>query len=422
MTSVAGRPADTAKRSRSRAKGDRRIACGRTGACRLCPLLNRPYRQGLLSKHRKALSLLEESVALGEATVCDPVTSPRPLGYRSHCKLAVRAASHGPRGKRGSPKPVERFSVGLFRPGTHEVADAVGCPLHTHPVAALLRALKEELEGSSLSPYDEVRHAGDVRYVAVRAARSTGEVLVTFVVRAPVAAPLKEIVRNLRGRGIPVRSAHMNVNAAEGNAIFGPATQRLAGRQRVREGLLGLSLELGATAFYQANPWQAENLYGRVEALAGPVPPGGHAWDLYGGIGPISLLLARAGWRVTSIEEGADATRDARRNARTNGLESSVEYVNGRVEDVLEGVRARAGPPALVVANPTRRGMAPAVAAALGLLLADLPEARLLYVSCEVRTLARDLGILTAGQRSVRRVESFDMLPQTDKLEWLVLV
>jgi 23S rRNA (uracil1939-C5)-methyltransferase len=386
------------------------------------------------------LRILREAGVLGVAHILPAVESPRPLGYRAYFKLAVRPLATPP-AQSPPPAPTEppasgwttagaapeagtsavpakRFAIGLFEPGTHEVIDMDDCPLHVPPLRRLLRDLREELDASPVTPYDETTGEGQLRYLAARAAHLTGEV------STPLKHELRAITQRLLRRGHKINSAHMNVHDGPGNAIFGAETVRLAGSDRLRERLCDLDFEVGPTSFFQINPWQAINLYRRVEMIAGPAQPGTipAAWDLYCGTGQISLILARQGYRVLGIEENPLAVNDARANARKNRLEDRAEFVAARVEDSESRIPGWAKSPSLIVANPSRRGLAEATRSHLTWLLTQQPQSRFVYVSCSVETLARDLAELTKSGFVVRQVEAFDMFAQTDGLEWLVVL
>jgi 23S rRNA (uracil1939-C5)-methyltransferase len=164
-------------------------------------------------------------------------------------------------------------------------------------------------------------------------------------------------------------------------------------------------------------------MYRRVEQIAGPAAPSAVAWDLYCGIGQMSLVLARLGYKVLGVEENPKSIEDAADNARRNRLDKQSHFLAARVEDVKDEIPTWASSPELVVVNPSRRGLAEVTREELADLLASRPRTRLVYVSCSVDSLARDLKDLTekTGFR-VRQVEAFDMFAQTDGLEWLVVL
>lgn len=402
---------------------------------------NGDYQGELLAKTERGVQFLLDSGVVLRSRILAPVRSPKPTEYRSLFKLAVRKLVARPQdrrpqrtliNKRPGAGPIvvgtvadarePRFAIGLFAPGTHQVIDSDDYPLHTAPLKRLLNDLRYELEASPLTPYDETTNTGQVRYLVARSAHLTGEILLTFVVTESVRVELKRLVAQLQRKGHKINSAHMNINTESGNAIFGAETVRLAGSDRLRERVCDLDFEVGPTSFFQINPWQAINLYRRVEQIAGVPSRAAVAWDLYCGTGQIALVLARLGYRVLGIEENPQAIADAQLNAKKNNLQEQATFIAARVEDSREAVPIWARTPELLVVNPSRRGLAESTRQHLARLLAVYPESRFLYVSCEAETLARDLKDLTSTGFQVRQVEPFDMFPHTEKMEWVAVL
>jgi 23S rRNA (uracil1939-C5)-methyltransferase len=246
--------------------------------------------------------------------------------------------------------------------------------------------------------------------------------MVVFVVTAAKKDELKQIVSLLRLDEHKINSAHMNINADMTNAIFGSESVRIAGTDKLRETICDLKFEISPSAFFQVNPWQAINLYRRVEQIAGEVDNDAYAWDLYCGGGQIAMILARLGYKVVAIEENPAAILDGETNARRNALQDRIEFIAGRVEDVQHTIPPGAAYPDLIVVNPSRRGIAKESRDRIKNVLANSPRTRLIYVSCDVETLARDLVDFVASGHKVRQVEAFDMFAQTDKLEWVAVL
>ncbi len=405
------------------------VACDRKTECGACRYVNLDYKQGLQEKFVAGKAQLDEAKLLSKGHVLNPVASPHPLEYRSHFKLAVRPF-HEPVAKQriittreGVELPPRRFTIGLFQPGTHHVVGMRECPLHTYPLKKLIRDLEAELDASPLTPYNEETHSGDIRYVSARAAHLTGEIMLTFVVTKPLKVELKRLVGQLQRRGSKINSAHMNIHTEQNNAIFGDKTEPLAGSTGLRERLCDLDFEVSPTSFFQINPWQAINLYRRVESVVGEARPGSVAWDLFSGTGQFSLILARLGFRVLGIEENQAAIADAAANAKKNKLADKTEFLASRVEDSTHLIPLWAKAPDVVIVNPSRRGLQESSRKFIGELLRKHPQTRFIYVSCEVATLTRDLKeIVELSGFSVRQLEPFDMFPQTDNMEWLAVL
>lgn len=383
-----------------------------------CAIDSSTYHTHLETKYQKGIEAFQKAGLLGDTTVIDVKPSPMVMNYRCHAKLAVRPAKDSL-----GTFPGKRFAIGLFKPDSHVLVHHIDCPLHRDSINKFMADLYEELEASVLQPYNEEDHSGDLRYLAVRASHLTDELMVTFVTtheRHRIA--LKAMILRLRQKFHNVVSAHINVNAERTNTIFGTSTKKLVGANGLRESLCGIIFEIGPVSFFQINPWQAEAIYRRVEWLAGHSTQGEIAWDLYCGTGQISLLLSQLGYRTLGIEENPQAIEDALANVQRNQLSDvAPEYIASRVEDLIGRMPTWAERPSVIVANPSRRGLAASARTLIEEGMAANPRARFVYVSCEAETMIRDLQELKEiGQ--LKQLECFDMFPFTDKLEWVAIV
>lgn len=382
--------------------------------CQSCKYVNLDYSSSLQEKYQGGLKVLAANQVINSARTIPPVASPRKLAYRAVAKLAVRPKPNG--------DADDRFAIGLFQPKTHHVVEIGKCPLHMPAIGRFIRDLKFRLNQSLLEPWDESTGRGHLRYVVVRASHLTQELMVVFVVAEQKREELKQIISLLRHDEHKINSAHMNINHDATNAIFGHETIRIAGTDKLRESICDLNLEISPSSFFQINPWQAINLYRRVEQISGAVETHAFAWDLYCGGGQISMVLARLGYRVIAIEENPAAILDGEANAKRNDLGEQIRFITGRVEDVQDTIPVDAAYPDLIVVNPSRRGIAKESRDRIRHVLANSAKTRLVYVSCEVETLARDLADLITSGHKVRQIEAFDMFAQTDKLEWIAVL
>ena len=295
------------------------LACKIKEECGTCRYINEDYQSSLHTKYTDILGKMKSSGLLERSHILPLTPSPMPLYYRAHAKLAVRR----------SKTPDSRVAIGLFKPNTHEVVNLDYCPLHKDTINRCLRDLKEVINESDIEPYDEVEHSGVLRYLAIRASHTTDELMVTFVVTEEIPAELKRLLTKVKKLGHKIVSAHMNVNSERGNHIFGTDSQRLVGADRLRESLCDLDFEIGPTSFFQVNPWQAENIYRRIEQLAGQHIRPEVAWDFYCGTGTLSMILAKNGFKVLGIEENPQATRDAQSNVMRNELANQPHFLCG---------------------------------------------------------------------------------------------
>ena len=378
--------------------------------CGVCKSINDEYKESLDSKFKDGINVLEQFNGYCSNQV-KPVPAERKLGYRCHAKLAVRK----------SDDPDNRFSIGLFKPESHDIVDIENCPLHRASINRLIADLKPCLQESSIEPYIESENSGDLRYLAVRASHHTEEVMITFVMtNKSHKEALKRMVMELRNQGHVISSAHININSDVTNVIFGTTSSRIMGTDRLRESICDLSFEIGPTSFFQVNPWQAETIYRRVEQLAG-FGNNKVAWDLYCGTGQIAMLLAKAGYRSLGIEVNPQATRDAQKNSIRNQIMPPPSFITGKVEELQTSFPDWATEPELIVVNPARKGLAPEVRTYLRNKITTT-KCQLIYISCEMETLARDLKEICQGEPKLRQVESFDMFPFTKNMEWLAVI
>lgn len=405
---------------------DPTVPCTIKAKCGSCKYVNDPYETGLSEKYNRGIETLKSAEVVGSCRLQPPVKSPRTLEYRTLFKLAVRPTEPGEPAVNVSFTGEEipnRMAIGLFQPGSHDVVNMDECPLHTAPLKRLLRDLRRELNLSTLNPFSESDGSGDIRYLAARAAHLTGEIILTFVVTdVTKKAELRKISESLQRRGHRITSTYMNIQPALNNAIFGAETIRISGTDRLRERLCDLDFDVGPTSFFQINPWQAINLYRRVEHFAGPTSGNEVAWDLFCGTGQMAQILARQGYRVLGIEENEKAVLDAEANAKKNKLSERTLYLAARVEDSEMLIPNTHAAPSLIIVNPSRRGLAQSTRTHLAKIMKKNPRCRVLYVSCEVETLSRDLKDLLIPGFQLRQLEAFDMFPQTTNMEWLALI
>jgi len=373
--------------------------------CKSCSLVNLPYEESLEAKYQKGLSTL--GTLTEKAMINAVVPSPKPLGYRSHVKLAVRRNSDG------------QVDIGLYEPGSHRVVNLERCPVQTGNINHFIRKFREVITEFKMEPYDEATHSGWLRYIVVRSSHLSGELMITLVVTRHDEPLARKTHQFLRKNEEKFSALFFNINPTPGNVIFGPETIHIGGADTLSESLCSLKFEISPLSFFQVNPWQAENLYRTVEKYAGTPTNRPVAWDLYSGCGQITLLLSRLGYRALGIEEVPEAVKDAEANAKRNKLEA--EFVVGRVEDSQWNLPKWSEKPSLIVANPSRRGMAESTRKTLaGIAIEN--KATVIYVSCDVDTLTRDLHDLVQGGLKLKQVHGFDMFAQTDNLEWLVVL
>lgn len=311
-----------------------------------------------------------------------------------------------------------RVVAGFYAPRSHKIADTDICIIQTPEADSIMTGIKQKLTEMGIEPYEEETHRGQLRHVVVRKARATGEVMVVLVTKKkkfPQAERAVELIREL----VPATvSIVQNINTEKTNVIFGDETITLWGNDIIEDRIGDVRFEISARSFYQINPEQTEVLYGQALQYA-DLTGNETVIDAYCGIGTISLFLAQKAKFVMGVEIVPPAIEDAKRNAELNGFSNTL-FEAGPAEQVIprwykEGKRAD-----VLVVDPPRKGCDEQL---LQTILKQRPE-RVVYVSCNPSTLARDLRILEDGGYRTQEVQPVDMFPQSTHCEavaWLKL-
>ncbi len=384
----------------------RRPPCPHYPACSGCPFVGLPYQEQLDKKQAQIATAFADYASLRSLVVPAPLASRYRFGYRARVKLAVQRL----KGK---------LVIGLYRPDSHQVIDASACPVHPPAINALVRYLKQVIEELRITPYDERHDIGQLRYLDMRYSFWKRRLLLTLVTRHMDFPQVRNLTRELGRRFPQLVGVVQNINdtpGMEGSGIWGRRFHPLRGRDSLIERIGPLRLHSPADAFTQVNPPVADQLYQTVLDWA-ELSADHIAFDLYCGTGPIALYLASRAKLVIGTDDNTRAVRVAKENARRNGYHNTRFFADDAARKLRETASQLARIDYIVV-NPPRKGLSPQAFAALGAVAAP----RLAYVSCDPLSLARDLdGLRQAGYRPAR-LQPFDMFPQTDKVETLVLL
>ena len=372
--------------------------CAHYPHCIGCPFIDVPYPEQLVRKREIVARSLAHYPSLAGLDAPALLAAPHRLGYRTRVKLVVRAT-------RGD------VAAGLYVPGTHRVMDISSCAVHPRPVNQVVQYLKRKCVELKIAPYDERVDSGELRYLDLRYSFGRREVSVTLVTRHrefPQGGPL---ARSLMRKFASVNGVIQNINEQRGNVIWGENYRTLAGRDTLLEKIGALTLAYPPGVFSQANPATARNLYDSVAEMAA-LTGRDTALDLYCGVGPISLTLANHARLVWGVDDSLTSIDTAKQNARRNGV-GNCRFYHGDVAQKAVEAKKSLGRIDCVVVNPPRKGVQPKALSAL----IGLEARRLVYVSCEPTSLARDLDQLVQQGYRVSGLRCFDMFPQTDQVE-----
>jgi 23S rRNA (uracil1939-C5)-methyltransferase len=380
-----------------------RPRCPHYPACYGCPFLRFPYRQQLEKKREIVVNALAAYPALSALPVPLPLASPSQFGYRTRVKLAVRRVEG-------------QVRIGLYVPETHQVVDISACPVHPEPVNHVVQFLKQAIERLDIIPYDEVHDTGQLRYIDLRYSSWQHTVLLTLVTRHMHFPQVRDLTHELERRFPFLSGIIQNIHDKPGNVIWGDRFYPLRGRDTLLERIGPFRICIPVNAFSQANPPVARKLYETALDWAG-LNGEEIAVDLYCGIGPIALYLASRAKLVVGIDDNVGAINVAKGNARRNGYHN-CRFFAGDAAEKLRETATNLARIDVIVANPPRKGLSPE--AFTTLVATSVP--RLIYVSCDPLTLARDLDRLSHAGYRVLRVQAFDMFPQTDQVETVALL
>lgn len=311
--------------------------------------------------------------------------------------------------------PISGKSIGFYQRRTHAVTDVEDCLLQPENCARLRAALKGYMKVYAVPAYDEGSGKGLLRHLYVRTNRS-GRSLCCLLVNGRVLPHESELVSALRAADPGLTGIVLGVNEKKSNVILGDSYRTLWGEDYLTDTMCGLTFRLSAPSFYQVNTPQAERLYNLALDFA-DLRGDELAVDLYCGIGTITLCLAQRVKKVIGAEIIPEAIADARQNARQNGI-CNAEFFCGDASEVAAKLAGDGLRPALVTVDPPRKGLSEDVVSAI----VQMAPARVVYISCDPATLARDVGRFARLGYRLQKAAAVDLFPRTTHVETVVLL
>ena len=303
---------------------------------------------------------------------------------------------------------------GFFRERTHELIAVERCLLQDELAERAAAAVTAFMSANGISAYDERSGRGAVRHVFCRRARRSADAVVCVVSAKGFGDKTALLVDAIRSACPEVSGVVLDINKARGNTVLAGDFYTLWGRSDITDDLCGFSFSLSPQAFFQINPPQAERLYARALDYA----QGGElALDLYCGAGTISLCLARQFRHVIGAEIVPEAVENAKANAAANGV-GNAEFLCADATEAAKALADRALRPDVIVVDPPRRGMDEAAIRAV----CSMEPQRVVYVSCDPATLARDVLLFTELGYTLQKVTAVDMFPRTSHVECVTLM
>ncbi|MBO4374206.1 MAG: 23S rRNA (uracil(1939)-C(5))-methyltransferase RlmD [Lachnospiraceae bacterium] len=377
----------------------------RCGGCSIQPL---SYDRQLDFKKDRVRECLSRIGGIDRETVFaiteDTVGMDEPYRYRNKAQYPVGYDRKGD------------LTAGFFASRSHEIISNDDCLLLPDEFADILDALLRFMKENGISAYDEKTCSGSIRHLVLRKAFATGEIM-AVIVSASDQILHEDMLPEVLGRAGNVTTVVLNINKENTNIILGNKNRILSGSGYITDILCGLKFRISPLSFYQVNPYIASKLYETVLEYA-DLSGSETVWDVCCGIGTIALFLAGHCKKVLGIEIVDAAVKDAEENALLNGV-SNADFITGAAEDVLPRMTMSGSEkPDAVILDPPRSGME---RPALDAVIKVSPE-RIVYVSCDPATLARDVKILLEAGYSIRKARPFDQFCQSGHVEVVSLL
>lgn len=398
---------------------------GRCGGCQF-PFVS--YEAQLAIKERKVRECLERigGVSFGEGSEGAPQFLPI-LGMENY--LAYRNKAQFPVGKDKNGRIVTGFYAGH----SHAIIANDTCAIQAPVNEVICKTVREHMEQYKIAPYEEESHTGLVRHILTRVGDVTGEVLVCLIINGkslPKADVLAESLRKAveafsegqaqdTAKKLVLKGVCLNVNREKTNVILGNEIIPVWGETYITDYIGEVRYRISPLSFYQVNPKQTKVLYSKALEFAG-LTGNEVVWDLYCGIGTISLFLARKAKQVYGVEIVPPAIEDAKQNAVLNGM-TNAEFFVGAAEEVLPAKYKESGGSMradVIVVDPPRKGCDETLLQTL----VDMEPKRIVYVSCDPATLARDVKYLEERGYALRKAQPVDMFPMSEHVETVALL
>ena len=373
----------------------------RCGGCQLQALA---YDEQLRFKEDKVRGNLQRIGGFSNPPMEPIIGMDNPWRYRNKAQFPVGRDKNG------------RIISGFYAGRTHDIIECDDCLLGLPVNRQIMEIVLEHMRRFNVSPYDEKTGKGLVRHVLIRCGFHTGEIMVCLILNGNKIAGSAELVEKLRA--IPgMTGICINVNKERSNVILGNRIIEVWGKSYITDRLKDITYKISPLSFYQVNPIQTEKLYQKVLEYA-DLKGTETVWDLYCGIGTISLFLARAAGRVRGVEIIPAAIENAIENAALNEIDNA-EFFVGKAEDVLPERYALTGERAdVIVVDPPRKGCDQKLLATM----VTMAPQKIVYVSCDSATLARDLKYLCGNGYALQRVCPVEQFAQTVHVETVVLL
>ena len=374
--------------------------CGVCTACGGCQLQQLSYPAQLEFKTNKVKEAFRRH-NIENINVANTIGAENPYEYRNKIQVPIGRDPHG------------HIVSGFYRSGTHKIIPIEKCFIEDARAGKIILELKKLMKEFHYAPYDEDTRSGLVRHVLIRTSAHYDEVMVTLVTNKDEFKGKNAFVKEWVKRCPNIKSLIQNINKRDTNVILGEKERTLFGPSFIKDSILGINFLISSKSFFQVNPEQVEKLYSKAIEFAN-LSKEENIFDAYCGIGTISLCASKYVKKVTGVEIVKEAIVDAKKNAKLNNI-INAEFLLGDAGEVFEKLVSNGEKYSTVFIDPPRKGLDQKF---INTLLTLLPE-KIVYVSCEPETLARDIKLLSE-KYEIKKIQPVDMFPMTFHVETVV--
>jgi len=372
--------------------------------CGGCQLQHMSYAMQLEMKQNQVKNVMRKIGHLDHVPVHPVIGMEDPWRYRNKVSIPV--------GEKDG-----ELITGFYQQRSHRIIeDMETCVVQDEVNDRTTEAVRRIASKLGIRAYDEKNHRGVLRHIMVRTGQRTNETMIVLVTRTEKLPHKGALIKELTETYPHIKSIIQNVNPERTNVILGKKTKLLWGEEYIYDTIGDIRFAISAKSFYQVNPDQTEKLYEQALEYA-EIDSNDVVIDAYCGIGTISLFLAQKAKKVYAVEIVPEAISDAKKNAEINGI-TNAEFFVGEAEKIMPWWTAQGLKPDVIVVDPPRKGCDEALLQAM----IDMQPKRIVYVSCNPSTLARDLRILEDGGYNTQEVQPVDMFSQTGHVECVVKI
>ncbi|SHK41989.1 23S rRNA m(5)U-1939 methyltransferase [Clostridium cavendishii DSM 21758] len=377
--------------------------CKSYKTCGGCNLQHYNYEAQLSFKTNRVKDCMKKIGKLNDVLVHDCLGMEEPFRYRNKVMLPVGGN-------------LEKINIGFYSPRSHDINDIDICHIQHLEGDKTIEVVKSWMKKNNIEPYNETKHSGLVKHIMVRKGFKTKEVMIVIVTTENKFPKKEELINDLRENIEGLVSIVQNINSKKTNVVLGLENITLWGKDTIEDYIGEFKFKISPLSFFQVNPHQTEVLYNKAleyAALTGDET----VFDAYCGTGTISLFLSKKAKKVYGVEIIPAAIENAIENAKTNNIENA-EFFVGKCEEVIPELIQKGIKADVVMVDPPRKGCEKSLLEAL----VKMEPEKIVYVSCDPTTLARDLAILEELDYKTIEVQPVDMFPHTAHVETCVLL